>query len=117
MFYLLNNSQCLFHLECNSKKSLCYLTVNCINCVAYETPNAPKTLGDFSFRDKIVSMPIRLDLKASNAFKLAFPDSLLELTTKRTPFSIGFIIPDTHREKLFEFMKLIFGEVSHKAVY
>lgn len=75
-----------------------------------------KTLGDFSFRDKIVSVSIRLDLKAGNALELAFPDSLLELTTKSTPFSIGFIIPDTHREKLFEFMKLIFGEISHKAV-
>ena len=61
-------------------------------------------------------MPIRLDFKAGNALKLASSDSLLELTTKRTPFSIGFIIPDTHREKLFEFMKLIFGEISHKAV-
>lgn len=62
-------------------------------------------------------MSIRLDLKAGNALKMAFPDSLLELTTKRTPFSIRFVIPDTHREKLFEFMKLIFGEISHKAVY
>lgn len=62
-------------------------------------------------------MSIRLDFKAGNALKLAFPDSLLELTTKRTPFSIRFVIPDTHREKLFEFMKLIFGEISHKAVY
>lgn len=62
-------------------------------------------------------MPIRLDLKAGNVLKLAFTNRLLELTTKRTPFSIGFIIPDTHREKLFEFMKLIFGEIPHKAVY
>lgn len=62
-------------------------------------------------------MPIRLDLKTGNALKLAFPNRLLELTTKRTPFSIRLIIPDTHREKLFEFMKLIFGEISHKAVY
>ena len=80
-------------------------------------PNAPKTLGDFSFRDKIVSMPIRLDLKVGNALKLAFPNRLLELTTKSAPFSIGFVIPDTHWEKLFELMKLIFGEISHKAVY
>ena len=62
-------------------------------------------------------MPIGLDLKAGNALELAFPDSLLELTTKRTPFSIRFVIPDTHREKLFKLMKLIFGEISHKAVY
>ena len=62
-------------------------------------------------------MPIRFDFKVGNTLKLAFPDSLLELTTKRTPISIGFIIPDTHREKLLEFMKLIFGEISHKAVY
>ena len=61
-------------------------------------------------------MPIRLNLKASNALKLAFPDSLLELTTTSAPFSIRLIIPDTHREKLFELMKLIFGEISHKAV-
>ena len=61
-------------------------------------------------------MPIRLNLKASNALKLAFPDSLLELTTNSAPFSIRLIIPDTHREKLFELMKLIFGEISHKAV-
>ena len=81
------------------------------------SPNAAKTLGDFSFRDKIISMPIRLDLKASNALKLAFPNRLLELATKRTPFSIGFVIPDTHRKKLFEFMKLIFRKTSHKAVY
>ena len=46
-------------------------------------------------------MPIRLDFKAGNALKLAFPDSLLELTTKSAPFSIRLIIPDTHREKLF----------------
>ena len=62
-------------------------------------------------------MPIRLNLKAGNALKLAFPDSLLELTTKSAPFSIRLITPDTHREKLFELMKLIFGEISHKAVY
>ena len=62
-------------------------------------------------------MPIRLDLKAGNSPKLAFPNRLLELTTKSAPFSIRLIIPDTHREKLFEFMKLIFGEISHKAVY
>jgi len=62
-------------------------------------------------------MPIRLDFKAGNALEPAFPNRLLELTTKSTSFSIGFIIPDTHREKLFELMKLIFGEISHKAVY
>lgn len=62
-------------------------------------------------------MPIRLNFKAGNALELAFPNSLLELTTKSTPFSIGFIIPDTHWEKLFELMKLIFGKISHKAVY
>lgn len=62
-------------------------------------------------------MPIRLDFKAGNTLELAFTNHLLELTTKSTPFSIGFIIPDTHREKLFELMKLIFGEISHKAVY
>lgn len=62
-------------------------------------------------------MPIRLDFKAGNTLELAFTNRLLELTTKRTPFSIRLIIPDTHREKLFEFMKLIFGEISHKAVY
>ena len=28
-------------------------------------------------------MPIRLDLKAGNALELAFPDSLLELTTRK----------------------------------
>ena len=61
-------------------------------------------------------MTIRLDFIAGNALELAFSNRLLELTTKSTPFSIGFIIPDTHREKLFEFMKLIFGEISHKAV-
>lgn len=37
-------------------------------------------------------MSIRLDLKAGNALELAFPDSLLELATKRTPFSIGFVM-------------------------
>lgn len=37
-------------------------------------------------------MSIRLDFKAGNALKMAFPDSLLELTTKRTPFSIGFVM-------------------------
>lgn len=62
-------------------------------------------------------MPIRLDLKAGNSLKLTFPNRLLKLTTKSAPFSIRLIIPDTHREKLFEFMKLIFGEISHKAVY
>lgn len=62
-------------------------------------------------------MPIRLNLKAGNALELAFPDSLLELTTKSTPFIIGFIIPDTHREKLFKLMQLIFGKTSHKTVY
>ena len=62
-------------------------------------------------------MPIRLDFKSGNTLELAFPNRLLELTTKSTLFSIGFIIPDTHREKLFEFMQLIFGEISHKAVY
>lgn len=118
MFYLLNNSQCLFHLKCNSKKII--VLFNCkfaliVSHVKLLTPQ--KTLGDFSFRDKIVSMPIRLNLKAGNTLKLAFPNRLFELTTKSAPFSIRLIIPDTHREKLFEFMKLIFGEISHKAVY
>lgn len=62
-------------------------------------------------------MPIRLDFKAGNALELTFSNRLLELTTKSTPFSIGFVIPDTHREKLFELVKLIFGKISHKAVY
>lgn len=76
------------------------------------TPNAPKTLGVFSFRDIVIGMLVAMHLIMRNEIEHIIPNEPFEFSAKRTFFFVGLVVPDTSREELFQLMRFIFPERS-----